>query len=70
MKAFSKVVLIVTALTILSALLAAAMSILQSFLPHASATDQVLGTFTDAFKMGLAALIGLLGGRGLGGRGA
>jgi hypothetical protein len=70
MPIFSRVILIVTALTLLSGLLAAAMSIAQSFLPHAPGGDQVLGTFTDEFKMGLAALIGLLGGRGLGGRGA
>jgi hypothetical protein len=49
-------------LTVLSALLSVAVAIASGVIANSHA-EQLISTFTDAFKVGLAAILGLIGGR-------
>jgi hypothetical protein len=61
---FSTVLRIVAALSILSAILAVGVAVLNARLPVPFA-DQLVHEFMETFKTGIIAIIGLLGGRGL-----
>ncbi len=70
MFSYTQIMVAVAALTILSALLSVAMPLAHAFLPEMAPTDQLSAAFSDAFKMGMGALIGLLGGLRSGGGGS
>lgn len=53
----------VVLLTASCAVLGVTVAIASAVLPIAHA-DQLVGTFTDTFKLGMVAILGLIGGRG------
>jgi predicted cation transporter len=61
---FNKVLKTLATLTILSAILAVTLAVLNAFIPIPYA-DQIIQRFMESFSVGVGAIIGLLGGRAL-----
>ncbi len=53
---------LVVLLTALCAIMGVVVAVINSFIPMPQA-EQLIGTFTETFKLGMAAIVGLIGGR-------